>query len=122
MDTNPLEVRLESGLEATMRDGTILRADVYRPAGAGPWPVLLARSPYGKQDPTVLARLDPVSAAGRGYLVVIQDCRGRFESQGVWEPLVHEGADGDRPQEYVIDLWSTAHVFLPGHRMRLQIT
>ncbi|HWG23262.1 CocE/NonD family hydrolase [Actinospica sp.] len=77
-----------------MRDGAILRADVYRPPGDGPWPVLLVRTPYGKQDPGVLARLNPVGAAGRGYLVVIQDCRGRFRSDGDWAPLVHESADG----------------------------
>jgi len=81
-------------LEAGMRDGTVLRADVYRPTGDGPWPVLLARTPYGKRDPGVLARLDPSRACARGYLVVIQDCRGRYASEGRWEPLVHEGADG----------------------------
>lgn len=81
-------------LEAAMRDGTVLRADVYRPHGAGPWPVLLARTPYGKRDPGVLARLDPALATRRGYLVVIQDCRGRFRSQGTWRPLAHEAEDG----------------------------
>ena len=53
-------------VETTMRDGVVLRADVYRPAGGGPWPVLLARTPYGKRDPGVLARLDPAAAARRG--------------------------------------------------------
>ena len=79
---------------AMMRDGTVLRADIYRPPGAGPWPVLLARSPYGKRDPGVLARLDPPRAAARGHLVVIQDCRGRFGSEGEWAPLAHEADDG----------------------------
>jgi putative CocE/NonD family hydrolase len=90
----PLEIRMESGLEAAMRDGTILRADAYRPAGAGPWPVLLARTPYGRADAAVLARLNPISTAGRGYLVIVQDCRGRFGSDGIWEPLTHEACDG----------------------------
>lgn len=94
MHIEPLEVTVESGLQATMRDGTILRADAYRPVGDGPWPVLLTRTPYGKQDTGVLSRLDPIGAAARGYLVVIQDCRGRFGSEGRWEPLVHEGTDG----------------------------
>src|SRR6185437_489049 len=84
-----------SEVETTMRDGTILRADVYRPTtGEGPWPVLLARSPYGRSDPCVLERLDPDRAAGRGCLVVIQDCRGRFGSDGDWTTLAHEDADG----------------------------
>jgi len=94
VDARPPRVRVERGLEATMRDGTILRADAYRPGGGGPWPVLLARTPYGTQDPGVLSRLDPFGAADRGYLVVIQDCRGRFGSDGEWEPLTHEGDDG----------------------------
>ncbi|WP_329171813.1 CocE/NonD family hydrolase [Streptomyces sp. NBC_01477] len=81
--------------EAAMRDGTVLRADLYRPPrGTGPWPVLLARGPYGRRDPGILARLDPRAAARRGFLVVVQDVRGRFGSEGSWEPLVHEYDDG----------------------------
>lgn len=91
--THPgIDIRID--LEATMRDGTVLRADAYLPGGGGPWPVLLARTPYGKQEPGVLARIDPAAAAGRGYLVIVQDCRGRFRSDGQWHPLRHEGADG----------------------------
>lgn len=93
-DQTRLEVETEFDLEATMRDGTILRADAYRPTRGGPWPVLLARTPYGKQDRDVLARLDPLGAARRGYLVLIQDCRGRFRSGGHWAPLAHESTDG----------------------------
>lgn len=85
---------VEIDAEAMMRDGKILRADVYRPPGDGPWPVLLARCPYDKQDPGILARLDPPRAARRGYLVVVQDTRGRYGSQGTWEPLVREYDDG----------------------------
>jgi putative CocE/NonD family hydrolase len=85
---------VEPELDATMRDGTVLRADVYRPRGDGPWPVLLARTPYGKRDEGVLGRLEPLRAVERGFLVVIQDCRGRMRSEGRWEPLVHERADG----------------------------
>ncbi|MFE2423239.1 CocE/NonD family hydrolase [Streptomyces hokutonensis] len=48
-----------------MRDGTVLRADVYRPGGTGPWPVLLARLPYGKQTPMMGVVLDPLAAAMR---------------------------------------------------------
>ena len=84
----------ESDVAATMRDGTVLYADVYRPDGGGPGPALLVRTPYGKRDPGILALLDPWRAVRRGYLVVIQDTRGRFRSQGEWEPLVHEQEDG----------------------------
>ncbi|MEY9835739.1 CocE/NonD family hydrolase [Streptacidiphilus sp. EB103A] len=97
-----IDIRID--LEATMRDGTVLRADAYRPTGSGPWPVLLARTPYGKQDPGVLTRLDPFGAARRSYLVVIQDCRGRFRSEGRWQPFVHESADGHDTVEWAAGL------------------
>jgi putative CocE/NonD family hydrolase len=96
MEAEPAaDVAVESAAEAVMRDGTVLRADVYRPAaGSGPRPVLLARGPYGRGDAGILARLDPWAAVRRGYLVVIQDTRGRFGSDGEWEPLVHDQDDG----------------------------
>nr|WP_269066338.1 CocE/NonD family hydrolase [Streptomyces spinoverrucosus] len=40
--------QIEFDVPANMRDGTVLRSDVYRPGGSGPWPVLLSRLPYGK--------------------------------------------------------------------------
>ncbi|MFF3562410.1 CocE/NonD family hydrolase [Streptomyces sp. NPDC002574] len=90
-----MDITVDHDVEAVMRDGTVLRADVRRPpAGTGPGPVLLARTPYGKDDPGVLARLGPAAAVRRGYVVVIQDTRGRFASDGDWEPLVNEYADG----------------------------
>jgi putative CocE/NonD family hydrolase len=88
------DVVIEFDVPAEMRDGTILRADVFRPAGDGSWPVLLVRSPYNKQDPRILGILDPLAAVRRGYLVVIQDTRGRYRSEGDWEPFRYERADG----------------------------
>jgi putative CocE/NonD family hydrolase len=79
---------------ARMRDGVVLRANVYRPAAPGPWPTLLARTPYGKDLPGASAWLDPVRAAAAGFMVVIQDVRGRFASDGDWEPFLHESGDG----------------------------
>ncbi|MEV7890612.1 CocE/NonD family hydrolase [Streptomyces sp. NPDC002817] len=88
------EIRIEFDVPAEMRDGTVLRADVYRPGGTGPWPVLLARLPYGKQTPMMGVVLDPLAAARRGFMVVLQDTRGRFASEGEWEPWTYEGRDG----------------------------
>ncbi|WP_327430310.1 CocE/NonD family hydrolase [Streptomyces sp. NBC_01236] len=76
------EIQIEVDLPAQMSDGTVLRADVYRPGGTGPWPVLLSRLPYGKQTPMMTVMLDPLAAARRGFMVVIQDTRGRFASEG----------------------------------------
>ena len=81
---------------ARMRDGVVLRADIYRPAGEGSWPTLVVRTPYGKGSITENAwnGVSPTEAARRGFLVVVQDVRGRFASDGVWEVLRHEGHDG----------------------------
>lgn len=96
MSQAPFGVRVEHNIPATMRDGTVLRANVYRPddGGAGSFPVLLTRLPYGKDLPLGNSVLDPVQAARRGYVVVVQDTRGTFTSEGEWFPLVHEGPDG----------------------------
>jgi len=83
-----------------MRDGVLLRADILRPAGSGPFPALLCRTPYGKDtDPDELrfAR----RAVERGYAVVLQDVRGRFASGGEFEPHRNEGRDGHDSVEWV---------------------
>jgi putative CocE/NonD family hydrolase len=77
-----------------MRDGTRLRANVFRPAGDGRHPVLLTRLPYGKDLPLANLVLDPVQATRRGYAVVVQDTRGRFQSEGEFEPFRGEDVDG----------------------------
>nr|BBH95332.1 X-Pro dipeptidyl-peptidase [Thermogemmatispora argillosa] len=88
------QVIVDYDVPARMRDGTILRANVYRPAGEGQWPVLLTRLPYGKDLPLGNAILDPVQAARRGYVVIVQDTRGRFTSDGDWVPMANEARDG----------------------------
>lgn len=78
-----MRILIEKNVEAKMRDGTVLRADVYRPAEDGRWPVLLVRTPYGKEIlATAALTLDPIRAAGGGYVVVIQDVRARWASDG----------------------------------------
>lgn len=88
-------ITVEFNVPARMRDGTILRANIYRPAGEGRWPVLLTRLPYGKDFPLGSAALDPVQAARRGYVVIVQDTRGRAASDGDWVPFRDEGDDGE---------------------------
>jgi putative CocE/NonD family hydrolase len=99
-------VHVEFDVPAPMRDGTVLRADLYRPAEGGPWPCLLVRTPYDKQDPTTIAWLgiDPVRAASRGFIVVLQDTRGRFASEGEWEPFRFEERDGYDSVEWAATL------------------
>ncbi len=88
------QVITEFDVAAKMRDGVILRANIYRPAGEGQWPVLLTRLPYGKDLPGMPGVLDVVQAARRGYVVIVQDTRGRFASEGEWDPMRKEEWDG----------------------------
>lgn len=87
-------VRIARDVPMTLRDGTVLRADVYSPVLAtGSVPVLLFRTPYGKgmaDDATYLA---PPWYARQGFIVVVQDVRGRGASGGRFEPFVHEALD-----------------------------
>ena len=89
-------VRADFDVPATMRDGVILRANVFRPddGGAGRYPVLLMRLPYGKDLPLGSSLLNPALAARRGYVVIVQDVRGTFTSGGVFDPMRNEESDG----------------------------
>jgi putative CocE/NonD family hydrolase len=86
----PYPITVEYGVEAKMRDGTVLRADVYRPKSEGAFPVLLERTPYNKDKTAGFA----IKAASRGYIVVVQDVRGRYSSDGEWYPFKSESNDG----------------------------
>ncbi|WP_417512526.1 CocE/NonD family hydrolase [Microbacterium sp.] len=98
-----------------MRDGVVLRADVYRPDEDGTHPVLLCRLPYGKHRSYELSMLMPTYFAQQGFIVVLQDTRGRFRSEGNWEPMATENEDG-----YDTVMWastlpgSSGHVFMYG--------
>ncbi|MCI0712542.1 MAG: CocE/NonD family hydrolase, partial [Chloroflexi bacterium] len=77
-----------------MRDGIILRANIFRPDGDGDYPVALCRTPYDKNTGTSNPILDIPRLVRQGYIVVIQDVRGRFASPGLWHPFKHEYEDG----------------------------
>ena len=83
-------VKEELNLRVAMRDGVNLATDVYRPDRPGKYPAILVRTPYKKD----LSSLAYKYYARRGYVVAIQDCRGRFASEGAWEPFINEGRDG----------------------------
>ena len=84
------EVTTERGVTVKMRDGVILRADIYRPAAEGRFPVLLQRTPYNKSGGVAFG----LKAAAQGYVVIIQDVRGRYTSDGEWYTFKHESNDG----------------------------
>jgi putative CocE/NonD family hydrolase len=87
-DTLPIVV--EPGVKARMRDGITLEADIYRPKADGKFPVLLERTPYNKSNGLRFG----VRAAQRGFIVIIQDTRGRYSSEGEWYTFKHESEDG----------------------------
>jgi putative CocE/NonD family hydrolase len=88
---------VERNVPVAMRDGAVLRADVWRPAGAGRHPTILQRLPYDKSDSfvtTFLNALEPLRAVEAGFVVVLQDTRGRYESDGTFVPVLQERQDG----------------------------
>lgn len=114
--TEPLDdVLIEFDVGVVMRDGVRLSADVYRPRN-GRHPVLLQRTPYSKRNPTgLLAALDPLRAVRNGYAVVIQDVRGRYASEGVFEPFAQERSDGVDSVEWTESQpWSNERVGMFG--------
>ncbi len=110
-----IEATIELDVPVPMRDGTSLRANVFRPAGDGRHPVLLTRLPYGKDLPLGSAVLDPVQATRRGYAIVVQDTRGRFMSDGEFEPFRGEDVDGyDTVEWAAAQPWSDGQVGMYG--------
>lgn len=87
-------VKVETDVEIAMRDGTVLRADVYRPDAPGRFPVVLERTPYNRAERRGNQIVMPLYVAQRGYAVVIQDVRGRYGSDGVFKPFHQEQDDG----------------------------
>jgi uncharacterized protein len=83
----------EKDVAIAMRDGVVLRADVLRPRGDGKFPVLVYRTPYGK-EPALKDYTTFRHAVERGYVVVVQDVRGRYASAGEFRPYQNEGHDG----------------------------
>jgi putative CocE/NonD family hydrolase len=95
----PYRVAARHNAAVKMRDGTILRADVYTPAD-GRFPVLLQRTPYDKATRAQVS----LDLAARGYVVVVQDVRGRHRSDGTWYPFANETQDGYDTVEWAASL------------------
>jgi uncharacterized protein len=85
-----VDMVFERNVAMKTRDGVRLEADIYRPAGDGTFPTLLQRTPYNKDNAADFAR----KAVARGFMVVVQDVRGRYTSEGEWYTFKHEIDDG----------------------------
>ncbi len=124
----PFEVLLESNIVVPMRDGVKLATDVYRPARngkpvAGRFPIILERTPYGRNITSFrdITQANPKTPKTRaevaatyvehGYVVVFQDCRGRYDSEGEFVKYLSEGADGfDTCRWLVRQPWSDGRI------------
>ncbi len=103
---------VERGVHIPMRDGCELEADIYRPAAAERLPVLLQRTPYNRE---LASATEMIRMAAAGFVVVVQDVRGRYGSGGAFVPFVAEAADGLDSVAWVADqVWSSGRVGMFG--------
>lgn len=109
-------MQVERDLPIPMRDGVVLRADVYRPEGDRRVPAILCRTPYDRSVAlTPLAAIDPERLAQAGLALVCQDVRGQHSSAGEFYPFVAEGSDGYDSIEWVAaQSWCTGAVGMAG--------
>src|SRR5579883_1477040 len=86
------EIVVEYDVPARMRDGVVLYADVYKPVTSERCPILMMRTPYDKGTGQRVYR-SPAWYARYGYIVAVQDCRGRYKSEGDFYPYINEEFD-----------------------------
>lgn len=109
------EFTVQRDVPVSMRDGVVLRADVYRPSTSGQYPVLLQRTAYGKSGTTTGPMLNVLRATDEGFAVVVQDSRGRYASDGEFTPFHVEIDDGyDAVEWCAAQDWSNGRVGMFG--------
>ena len=108
------EVVEEKDVPVAMRDGTVLRANVHRPKVEGRFPVLIERTPYNKEAGAENAVGSPQFFGARGYVVVIQDVRGRFASEGEFYPFRDDGWGKNRDGYDTVE-WTAAQPWSDGN-------
>ena len=99
-----------------MRDGVVLRADVYRPESGDPVPAIVYRTPYDRSHSLIpSAGIDPERAVAAGFAVVCQDVRGQYGSDGEFRTFFSEGADGyDSVEWTAAQEWCDGSVAMAG--------
>jgi putative CocE/NonD family hydrolase len=111
--TGTRSVRFRQNIRVPMRDGISLSTDLYLPEGHGPFPVMVSRTPYDNTLEWLVAKGRRL--ADTGYAVAIQDVRGRFDSEGTYEPFRDEGPDGaDTVAWLAAQPWSSGKVGMFG--------
>lgn len=111
MEAN-FEVEMLLDVKVPMRDGIKLSTDIYLPVGEGQFPTVLMRTPYNNNSDPLISK--GRAFANRGYACVIQDCRGRWDSDGEYYPF-REGEDGYDTQEWIgKQAWSDGRIGMAG--------
>jgi putative CocE/NonD family hydrolase len=111
MAAQDIEIHLD--LKIPMRDGVRLYGALYRPSKGERFPTLLIRSIYDTQHPRYVEWANRFAKAG--YAVLLQDCRGRYESEGVWRPYIDEANDGYDTQQWVgLQPWCDGNIGMFG--------
>ena len=113
LSTPTFTVRMEHNVKVPMRDGVALSADIYIPDRAGRYPTLLWRTPYSNN--TAVSVTQSRWYAERGYVVVQQDVRGKYDSDGEFYTYRHEADDGYDTDEWIgKQPWSDGKIGLMG--------
>lgn len=104
-------VSVQKDVMVPMRDGVRLSADIYRPSKEGKYPVILLRTMYGKRNPGHKYSFTGSLFASQGYVFIVQDVRGKFDSEGEFYPYIYEAEDGHDTIEWAgTREWSTGKV------------
>ena len=107
----PAPISNKHELVTPMRDGAKLATDVYLPEGKGPWPVILMRTPYNK----AMQGAQSKQWTANGYVFAVQDCRGRFKSEGKYFPFMDDHLDGYDTVEWCAQAtWSNGKIGMIG--------
>src|SRR5882724_1330699 len=104
---------VEKNVMVSMRDGVRLATDIYRPGGEGQFPVVLIRTPYGSETAEFAKR--GAYYVAHGYVLAVQDCRGKYDSEGDWYGKRDEGKDGSDAITWLgTRPWSSGKVGMTG--------
>jgi putative CocE/NonD family hydrolase len=105
-------VAMRLDVKTPMRDGVKLSSDIYLPQAEGRFPTVLIRTPYDNNTTAMIEKGRRLANAG--YVCVIQDCRGRWDSDGEYYPF-REGEDGYDTQEWIgRQPWSNGKIGMAG--------
>ena len=83
-------IKVSRNVMIPMEDGVRLAADIYHPHTTGAFPVILIRTPYNKRNREYGYKIFGGLFASQGYIIVIQDVRGKFESEGDFYPIIND--------------------------------